>query len=144
MSARRTTPGVDVAFVVVDMPVDDAAWLQIAALRATRFNVIPIPHSLIQEAMTKGSRDVAEALLSKHLERFLGRGADPYNVRSPVFDVLNFFGREALADEIAYLLASGQPVGLFGLRKMGKTSLLGFLRGRLPYPAGRPAEQDPG
>jgi hypothetical protein len=133
-SAQRTTPRHDVAFVVVDTPVDDATWMQIAALRATRFNVVPVPHSLIQEAMTKGRREAAEALLSKHLERFLGKGTDPYNVRNPVFDVLNFFGREALADEIVYLLSSGQPVGLFGLRKMGKTSLLGYLRGRIPYP----------
>jgi hypothetical protein len=134
-SAQRASPDMEVAFVVVDKPIDDATWMQIAALRATNFNVVPIPYSLILEALTKGSGDLAASILSKHLERFLGRRVDPYNVRHPVFDVLNFFGREALADELMHLLSAGQPLGLFGLRKMGKSSLLGYLRGRLSYPA---------
>jgi hypothetical protein len=134
-AARRTSPTVEVAFVVVDKPIDEPTWMQIAALRATSFNVVPIPYSLILEALTKDGRDRAASILSKHLERFLGRRADPYNVRHPVFDVLNFFGREGLAEELMHLLSTGQPLGLFGLRKMGKSSLLGYLRGRLPYPA---------
>jgi hypothetical protein len=61
-------------------------------------------------------------------------GDDPFNVRDPVFDVLNFFGRVALADSLTDRLSKGQAIGLFGLRKMGKSSLLRFIQGKLPFP----------
>ena len=73
-------------------------------------------------------------LLDKHLEQFLGRGVDPYNVRHPVFDVLNFFGREALASDLIEQMNSGQPIGLFGLRKMGKSSLMRYMQKLMPCP----------
>jgi hypothetical protein len=82
------------------------------------------------------NKPTAERLaLQKHLRRFLGKGYDPYNVRDPVSDVLNFFGREALARGLIddHLIA-GQPVGLFGLRKMGKSSLLRYMQRLMPCP----------
>ena len=126
---------ITLAFVIVDKPVEDHAWLQIAALRANNFSVIPIPFTLFTENQTKDKVISASTLLDKHMERFLGQGADPYDVRHPIFDVLNFFGREALARDLIERMNSGQSIGLFGLRKMGKSSLMRYMRGLMPCPA---------
>jgi hypothetical protein len=67
----------------------------------------------------------------------LGRGIDPYDVHDPVSDGLNFFGREAIANTLLLQLSSGEPIGLFGLRKMGKSSLLRFIQSKLDFPAAR-------
>src|SRR5215472_7426777 len=52
----------------------------------------------------------------------------------PIFDVLNFFGREVLARDLIEQMNSGQPIGLFGLRKMGKSSLMRYIQGLMPCP----------
>jgi len=55
--------------------------------------------------------------------RFYSR--DLYQPRGPVMSPVNFFGREELIAEITSELRSGYGhIGVFGLRKMGKTSLL--------------------
>jgi tetratricopeptide (TPR) repeat protein len=133
--AQERSDSIAHAFVLVDKIVGDDAWLEIAALRASDFNVMPIPLTLLDEGKIAG-RVIPESLvLRKHLERFLGRGYDPYNVRHPVSDVLNFFGREALARElIDNRLIAGQPIGLFGLRKMGKSSLMRYMQRLMPCP----------
>lgn len=123
------------AFVIVDKPVEDSGWLQIAALRADDFQVMPIPITLLYEGETLGKSYWEQMALSKHLTRFLGDGDDPFDVRDPVFDVLNFFGREALANHFMERLKQGKPFGIFGLRKMGKSSLMRYLQGKIPYPA---------
>jgi tetratricopeptide (TPR) repeat protein len=120
-----------IAFVIVDQTVDERTWMLISALRAGKFNLIPIPLTFILE---KAIDIQSKADLDKHLERFLGRGFDPYDIHMPVFDVLNFFGREALAHNLVNDLASGQPIGLFGLRRIGKSSLMRFIQGLMPCP----------
>jgi hypothetical protein len=55
-------------------------------------------------------------------------------MRHPVWDRLNFFGRETLAQQLTGQLTNGQPVGLFGLRKMGKSSLMRYMQSLMPYP----------
>src|SRR4051794_14534561 len=86
------------------------------------------------ESTTTSEPQVAHTILSRHLARFLGDGHDPFDVRDPVFDVLNFFGREALAKSLEGRFRQSQPVGLFGFRKMGKTSLMRYLKNILPCP----------
>ena len=50
---------------------------------------------------------------------------DLYRVSTPVTDPRGFYGRRALIGEVTALLSNGvSNVGVFGLRKMGKTSLL--------------------
>jgi tetratricopeptide (TPR) repeat protein/LysM repeat protein len=124
------------AFVLVDQAVTDEGWLQIATFRATspKFNVIPIPLTMLDEGKVTGKAITERMLLDKHLRRFLGSGYDPYDVRDPVSDVLNFFGREALAHEIIEHLKTGQPTGMFGLRKMGKSSLMRYMQRLMPCP----------
>jgi len=136
-AARGQSDDITLAFAIVDKPVEDQAWLQIAALRANNFNVIPIPFSLFNESKTKDKKISTNILLDKHIERFLGQGADPYNVHHPVFDVLNFFGREGLANDLMEQMNTGQPIGLFGLRKIGKSSLMRYMQGLMPCPTAR-------
>ncbi|MUG91718.1 tetratricopeptide repeat protein [Scytonema sp. UIC 10036] len=126
------------AFIVINQTVGDSAWLQIATLRQQMFTIMPISHNMLYEAQVSGKEKNEKTVLTRYLERFLGQGIDPYNAKAPVFDVLNFFGREALADALVSQLAKGQPIGLFGLRKMGKSSLLRYIstlpKRKMPFP----------
>jgi len=117
--------------VVIDHTPTDSGWLQISTMRAEDVQVIPIDDAVLFEGQGRGHQ---RQVLEKHLRRFLGREQDFYNIRHPVADRLNFFGREALANELIEHLIEGRPVALFGLRKMGKSSLLMYLRDKLPFP----------
>jgi hypothetical protein len=125
------------AFVVVDKQVEDSAWLQIAALRSIVFDVIPVPVTLVAGSHSAQSAIPQGLVLATHLERFIGPGMDPYDVRDPVSDVLNFFGREALARNLVNRLISGRAVGLFGLRKIGKSSLMNYMQSLMPCPTAK-------
>jgi hypothetical protein len=116
---------------VVDRVPTDSGWLQIATMRAEDVQFIPIDDTVLQEGQ---ERDRQQQTLEKHLRRFLGNQRNLYDIRDPVADRLNFFGREALAAELMETLIEGRPLALFGLRKMGKSSLLKFLRDKLPFP----------
>jgi hypothetical protein len=115
-------------FVVVDRTPTDDGWLQIATMRAENVQVIPIDDTVISKGQEQGRQRL---VLAKHLRRFLGNERDFYDVRDPVADRLNFFGREALANELMEALIEGRPLALFGLRKIGKSSLLKYLRDKL-------------
>ncbi|MBN1147043.1 MAG: hypothetical protein JXA78_07295 [Anaerolineales bacterium] len=121
----------EVVFAVVDQTPSDSAWLQIGTLRAENVQVIPIDDALIQSGREQQKESQA---LQFHLRRFLGRRRDLYNVRDPVADRLNFFGREAQAGELLEIISEGHPVLMLALRKMGKSSLLLYLRDKAPFP----------
>lgn len=53
---------------------------------------------------------------------------DHYDVTFPISEPSGFFGRRRQVDELRFALDRGQPVGIFGLRKAGKTSLLNFVQ----------------
>lgn len=55
---------------------------------------------------------------------------DHYDMTTPVHDPGGFFGRTAEFQQIISAIERGQSVGVFGLRKTGKTSLLNFVSGR--------------
>lgn len=55
---------------------------------------------------------------------------DHYDMTTPVHDPGGFFGRTAEFQQIISAIERGQSVGVFGLRKTGKTSLLNFVAGR--------------
>ncbi len=121
-----------IVFAVINQTPDDAGWIEIAAIKADHnTQIVPIDDALIQ----RGREQQQEwETLDECLKRFLGRRQNLYDVRDPVVDRLNFFGREALAAELLATIAAGQPIALFGLRKMGKSSLLQHLRNRTPFP----------
>jgi len=53
---------------------------------------------------------------------------DLYDLKSPVTRSADFFGRSVVLTQIERELANGSHVGLFGLRKIGKTSFINRLR----------------
>ncbi|MFZ1381847.1 MAG: AAA family ATPase [Scrofimicrobium sp.] len=55
---------------------------------------------------------------------------DHYDMTTPVHDPGGFFGRAAEFQQIISAIERGQSVGVFGLRKTGKTSLLNFVAGK--------------
>lgn len=62
---------------------------------------------------------------------------DRYDMTVPVHDPAGFFGRTEEFQQIISAVERGQSVGVFGLRKTGKTSLLNYVAGRR-RDAGRP------
>ncbi|PUB32452.1 ATPase family protein associated with various cellular activities (AAA) [Promicromonospora sp. AC04] len=55
---------------------------------------------------------------------------DHYDMTRPVHDPAGFFGRTQEFQQIISAIERGQSVGVFGLRKTGKTSLLNYVAGR--------------
>ena len=130
-SATRTLGDKPIILVVIDRTPTNSGWLQIGTMRAEDVQVIPIDDTVLLEGQERRRQ---QQVLEKHLSRFLGREQDFYNVRHPVADRLNFFGREALTHELMEDLIEGRSLALFGLRKMGKSSFLMYLRDKLPFP----------
>lgn len=130
-SAMPASCAKPVVFVIIDREPTEDGWLEIATMRAKGIYVVPIDDVVLLEGQEKLRQ---RQTLSGHLSRFLGSGQDLYNIRHPVADRLNFFGREVLADELMTHLDKGRPMALFGLRKMGKSSMLKYMRDKLPHP----------
>jgi len=119
------------AAIVIDRPPRAGDLHQIFALRAQRgLTVVPLPSSLIVQARL--DRREMEAL-REQLDLYTGR-ADLYDMRSAVTDVLSFFGRSGLLADLEHRLTSGQSAVVFGVRKVGKSSLLGRLREEHSWP----------
>jgi len=114
----------DCALVVINQPLTGGGWLAINGLRAeeqNRFVFLPIEELLIKESIAlKQERQTFSFYINKHL----GKDFNPYDVRGPVSDAVSFFGRASLIDELLNMLKLGQNLGLFGLHKMGKSSVL--------------------
>jgi len=80
---------------------------------------------LEQAVLTGDSTRVLRDLEEPYLVR-----TDPYAESKPVLDPQWFYGRGELLHRLPAVLAQGQHVSLFGLRKVGKTSLINQLRQR--------------
>lgn len=89
--------------------------------------IVPLDVSLFDQM--KPNR-TAQDILASEIDQATGQ-QNLYAISGPVSGDLSFFGRERVLQDIIDLLDIGQPVGLFGLRKMGKTSLIQRLQGRL-------------
>lgn len=77
--------------------------------------IVPIPQDIIET-------ETPETALNETLGQWLYR-RDLFNVNFPVVG-RKFFGRNRDLDELKDAITDSIPVGLFGLRKVGKTSLL--------------------
>jgi hypothetical protein len=103
-----------IRFVASAAPLMRATCASWAA--KTKVVVIPVDASVV------GSDHPAERLyeiLSTSLWR-----RDVFDDSEPVTDPAEFFGRQQYVQELATKAFLGQPVALFGLRKIGKSSLL--------------------
>lgn len=122
------------ALVVINQQPKISAWIAIAGLRADdkeQFMLLPISESLIKDGIaSKKERDTFNLYVNKNL----GKGFDPYDVRDPVSDAVSFFGREGITDEMLDALKIGKRLGLFGLHKIGKSSVLQRLQKNSEFP----------
>lgn len=129
--AREIDAGTNTVLLLTNCRLTDSAWGQIGVLRLSSFHILPIDHVAIDEGLAKKRES---QVLAAEVEKWLGRNFDPYDVRAPVAGAFSFFGREAQMTQFLRNLENGTSFGIFGLRKMGKTSLLQTLRDRAPYP----------
>ncbi|MBL0702034.1 MAG: ATP-binding protein [Desulfosarcina sp.] len=90
------------------------------------YEIIPIFSNIMEKALAKG--DCAERL--KYLEEPYIVRIDPYLEFNPIHDPTWFFGRDQFLKRLPSVLIQGQNVGIFGLRKVGKTSLINLIRQR--------------
>jgi hypothetical protein len=84
------------------------------------YETIPLLSSLLERAV---STQEGERLLKELEEPYLTR-IDPYAESKPIHDPNWFYGRDELLLRLPAMLAQGQHIGIFGLCKVGKTSLM--------------------
>jgi hypothetical protein len=103
-------------------PPDAVFQMRMAEVRLRdHFVLIPIPFAEVEKAVLEGN--ASAGLIASYAERYLP-GADLFDDRNAIGDTLSFFGRSKLLHDLENELQRGQGIGLFGLRKSGKTSLL--------------------
>jgi hypothetical protein len=90
------------------------------------YEAIPLPISFLEKSV---SIQRCEEELQELEEPYLTR-RNPYTESKPIHDPIWFYGREEFLQRLPPVLAWGQHIGLFGLRKVGKTSLANQLRQR--------------
>jgi hypothetical protein len=81
--------------------------------------IIPLLGAMLEKASGESEY---ERRLRQLEEPYLIR-ADPYAEFKPIADPTWFYGRHELLERLPALLAQGQHVAIFGVRKVGKTSL---------------------
>jgi tetratricopeptide (TPR) repeat protein/3',5'-cyclic AMP phosphodiesterase CpdA len=118
-------------FVVVDKQPSRSGLIAIGALRSEGIQAIIIGDAVIQRGLEEQKE---HGKLEDHLSLHLGNKRNYYNVRDPVTDQLTFFGREDYTNYLLDSLSQGKPIALFGLRKMGKSSVLQYLRDKAEFP----------
>jgi WD40 repeat protein len=98
------------------------------SLRAKhRKPIVPLLYPTLTRSIAE---NMCEQTLCELEEPFVAR-TDPYDESRPIIDPTWFYGRHDLLERLRVALRQGQHAGLFGLRKVGKTSLIHQLRARL-------------
>lgn len=109
--------------------LDPATQYEIGKVRyCNDFKIIPISLAHIEETVQRGKD--CKSLLQDYANRYIFQ-TDFFNETNAITDSLRFFGRYALLDQIKNTLLINQSVGIFGLRKVGKTSFLNQLEQKL-------------
>ncbi len=93
--------------------------LGLVQVRSKKLIIVPIPLAEIEQAL----RDENQTLLSKYGDHYLP-GADLFDTKTPVGETFSFFGRELLLRQLEENLENCKNIGIFGLRKIGKTSVI--------------------
>ena len=118
-----------VFLVAAEKPRRDVYALLYATLVDFRdLSLIPLDRATMKAALSDES---AADVLLQALNLWLGRG-DVFDERNPISDSAAFFGRGPLIHQLLNKILNRQNFGLYGLRKMGKTSLIFQLREGLP------------
>lgn len=100
--------------------------LEISKVRLRdQLTVIPIPLAEIENALTNAN--ICQAILTEYMRRYI-ETANFFDDRNSISDRIFFFGRLKLLDQLKDDLSRCQGIGLFGLRKSGKTSVINQLQ----------------
>ncbi len=96
--------------------------LQMAEVRLRdHFILIPIPFAAVEQALIDEATSIG--LLTQYIKRYMP-DADLFDDRNAIGDTLSFYGRVNLLHSLEEDLCRCQGLGLFGIRKSGKTSVL--------------------
>ena len=98
------------------------ARMQLLAFRADEIKVALITSLEAQEAFLRGDRACYE-LIDRSLRRSTLSG-DPFKYTTVIQERLEFFGRDEQIRDLRALIQERQPFGLYGIHKIGKSSLL--------------------
>jgi uncharacterized protein Yka (UPF0111/DUF47 family) len=124
----------DVVFVASDTPIPDNVKQSMIQIRYEKgFHFIPLEDVWVDSENPIIKEDPI-IKMENQFQEILGPQRDLYNRKGPVSDKSNFFGREAIANDLTLRLQNGEAIGLFGLRKIGKTSLLQYIRSTAEAP----------
>ena len=85
------------------------------------FILIPISLAAVEQALV--DKTTSTGLLAQYAVRYLP-GADLFDDRNAIGDTLSFYGRNTLLHQLEKDLHRCQGIGLFGIRKSEKTSVL--------------------
>lgn len=120
-----------IIILVVDHQLHISHLHQILALHTNQTcTIIPISRASMVQAIYEEREAV---VLQEQIALFTGR-TNLYNIRTAVTDVLSFFGRQALIANLKKSLTNGQSTVIFGVRKIGKSSLIGRLQEEITWP----------
>ena len=125
------TPLANNVLLITEHRLTDQAWAQIGTLSMEGLIILPIEGGVVYEGLVEARE---RQIFHQEVEKRLGPQYDPYDTRDPVSQTFSFFGRDALVEDIMRRMQEGRPVGVFGLRKLGKSSLLQALRVRALFP----------
>ncbi len=122
IAMRKSSDQLGQAGILIYHTLPDArVRLEIARVRLQeRFVVILMPLAVVEQSLRE---DSCRAVLSEYVDRYLP-GADLFDDRNAIADTFAFFGRSELLHRLSQELMAPQGIGLFGLRKSGKTSVL--------------------
>ncbi len=118
---RTHNPNLTGIILYEELP-EPASRALIADLRVHQdFNVVPI--ALAEAEGVLANADDCKEVLSNHIIQYTDT-TDFFKCKKPIRDKLLFFGRTELLVELATDLKNNQSVGIFGLRKSGKSSVI--------------------
>lgn len=119
----RATP---VLGVLVGPPPREDARTALAQAASKGLRIVSLSSEWMAGALARGRvRAELDALLGAWVSR-----DDPFAINLPVIAPGDFFPRRRDAETIMLSLDRGQSVGIFGLRKIGKTSLARWVLGQ--------------
>jgi hypothetical protein len=118
------------ACLVYEEAPDTIARTEFAIVRAQhKVSILPLDLKVVRRSLADGHNGCWTVL--DGVWKNYGPGTDLFSLKNAVTDSMLFFGREPLLNELRKHLTQGYPVGLFGLRKSGKTSALNNLAATL-------------
>lgn len=109
------------AFFISDQKPTLGMLLTLYSYKAeSNFTIVPLDKDYVNLAILK---EDTRPELDSAVDRHIGK-VNQYEGSKPIDDPVWFFGHELTIDTVVRYLHQGQHVGIFGLRKMGKTSLI--------------------